>query len=66
MDSVVQSMPHGEWILLYNPWGMGKGYHCTIHDPWVLDTIVQPMTHGGKDTIVQPMTHGERIPLYNP
>ena len=54
MDSIVQPMPHGEWIALYSPWPMGNGYRCTIHTP------------SGMDTVIQPMGHGYRILFHNP
>ena len=45
------------WQTLYNPWVMGYMYHCMIHGPWGMYTVVWPMTHG----VLIPTQ-----PLYNP
>ena len=65
---------------LYNPWDMELMYCCTVHGPWNIHTIVQPMGRGAQMPpkplynpwamdiyiIVQPMTHRAYIPLYSP
>ncbi|KAF9780821.1 hypothetical protein BJ322DRAFT_1023539 [Thelephora terrestris] len=55
-------MPHGEWIVLYNPWGMGNGYYSITHGSWVVQWYLFSMGHGLYNALYNvawPMTHGE-------
>src|SRR5882762_1797525 len=46
-NTVVQHcIVHGSWDFIAEQCGMEGEYHHTIHAPWEVGTIVQPMVHG--------------------